>query len=285
MTLRLALPDTALIDCTDLKQKTIKIGQIARSAAVFRVEEIVIYSTEVDHQEREADIALFSTVLRYMDTPQYLRKAVFPRMPILRYAGILPPLRTKSHPLNLKIDRVVDNEVRWGTSVGKDLVDIGLEKRIPYSGLLKKRGPTLFRTRRTDSTIKLERIERKDVETYFGFAVTTTNDLVGYLNDSMIGTRVAFSRKGIPFKSVEVDLAASVDSTKSIIAIFGGPQRGLRELFPDNESVKISIDFWINSIPDQGTETVRLEEAVNASLALINIKMGDVIAKSGYYPA
>ena len=52
MPLEIAIPDTSLSDCSDLRQKTIKIGQIARALAVFKVEKILIYETESKEKER-----------------------------------------------------------------------------------------------------------------------------------------------------------------------------------------------------------------------------------------
>jgi hypothetical protein len=43
-----------------------------------------------------------------------------------------------------------------------------------------------------------------------------------------------------------------------------------------NEGLKLDniVDFVINTIPMQGTETVRTEEALIASLAVLNIQFG-----------
>lgn len=49
------------------------------------------------------------------------------------------------------------------------------------------------------------------------------------------------------------------------------------------KSLKEKIDFWVNTIRDQGTETVRLEEAVLTSLTLLNDTMGQLYAKPGYH--
>ncbi|MHA2322731.1 MAG: putative RNA uridine N3 methyltransferase [Candidatus Thorarchaeota archaeon] len=51
----------------------------------------------------------------------------------------------------------------------------------------------------------------------------------------------------------------------------------------EREDVKSHIDFWVNAIPDQGTETVRLEEALFVSLGLLNTSVGKMILKPGFH--
>ena len=53
---------------------------------------------------------------------------------------------------------------------------------------------------------------------------------------------------------------------------FGAPSRGLHEIV-DDEHLKLNeiVDFVINTVPDQGTVTVRAEEALLSSLAILNI--------------
>jgi predicted SPOUT superfamily RNA methylase MTH1 len=35
------------------------------------------------------------------------------------------------------------------------------------------------------------------------------------------------------------------------------------------------VDFVVNTVPEQGTETVRTEEALLASLAIFNVQFGE----------
>jgi predicted SPOUT superfamily RNA methylase MTH1 len=65
--------------------------------------------------------------------------------------------------------------------------------------------------------------------------------------------------------------------------VFGGPNHGIVELCKnEKEDIKHHIDFWINTIQDQGTETVRLEEALFISLGLLNNSFGQKLTKQGY---
>ena len=69
----LFIPSSFLRETKDLKLKTYKVGLIGRSAALFRVTKIVIYSDTEDPEDRKG-VKLISDILTYMNTPQYLRE-------------------------------------------------------------------------------------------------------------------------------------------------------------------------------------------------------------------
>jgi methyltransferase len=58
-----------------------------------------------------------------------------------------------------------------------------------------------------------------------------------------------------------------------ILLGFGAPSRGLHEIAKE-EGAKLEaiVDFVVNMIPEQGTVTVRTEEALLASLAILNVQ-------------
>jgi predicted SPOUT superfamily RNA methylase MTH1 len=58
----------------------------------------------------------------------------------------------------------------------------------------------------------------------------------------------------------------------SVLLAFGAPSQGLQEIV-GSEGCQLSelVDFVVNMVPMQGTETVRTEEAVIATLAVFNI--------------
>ena len=61
----------------------------------------------------------------------------------------------------------------------------------------------------------------------------------------------------------------------SILVVFGSPTRGLFEIAADEDvCLEELLDFVVNTVPDQGSETVRTEEAVLASLAVLNVWFG-----------
>ena len=283
MGLIVAIPDTSLLNCSNLRDKTVKVGQLARAFAISCVDRVIIYSTKKIRLEQKRDADLLQRLLLFMDTPQYLRRKIFLRAPSLKFTGILPPLRTRSHPLAPKMSDILVGDVRWGVQVRTGKIDIGLEKLVDYNSILSERDPTLFRIAKI-SPLKLEVIMRKSVANYFGYEVERSNNLIQLLEKHMTSTRIAFSRNAPMYYHIESDIKSTVSNTKSIVAVFGGPRYGIGELLVhEKDALKNNIDFWVNSIPNQGTETVRLEEAVLMSLALLNNSLGALITKPGYH--
>lgn len=282
--IEVAIPDTSLINCTGVRDKTQKVGLIARALAIFRVEHVVVYSTGRLTSRHQRDPELIVRLLRYMNTPQYLRKRAFSRSPMLQFAGTLPPLRTRSHPLAVSIDDLRPRDVRWGIQVRPGKVDIGLDRPVDFDSPVDQRRPTLFRIVTTKPKVNIERISPQSVDVYLGYEVDRADDLITYLRQSEIRPRVALSRNGTPFKSIETTLQSLVQATGNLIALFGDPHHGVSEILLDgSSSLKDEIDLWVNSIPGQGTETVRLEEAILISLGLLNNSIGDAVAPRGYF--
>jgi hypothetical protein len=69
----IAIPASIISDTPHLREKTAKVGLIGRTAAIFRVDEIVVYRDN-PKENQNADLDLVSALLSYMETPQYLRK-------------------------------------------------------------------------------------------------------------------------------------------------------------------------------------------------------------------
>jgi predicted SPOUT superfamily RNA methylase MTH1 len=284
MTLKVAIPDTSLIDCTDLRQKTVKVGQIARALAIFRVDQILVYSTGKLSSAQKRDAELIMKILRFMDIPQYLRRRVFPRSPSLQYAGLLPPLRTRSHPLQSRISDLSVGSLRWGIQVRPGKIDLGFDELVNFSTILSERDPTLFKVESASPYLSFSVVDRSKAPIYWGFEVGHAENLVTLLEESKMMTRVGFSRKAPLFANLENDLRSTVSNTGSVLAIFGDPTSGILEIFDSQrDDVKSHIDFWVNSIDGQGSETVRLEEAVFVCLGLLNNSVGKIITRSGYY--
>src|SRR3990170_2143760 len=99
--LAVAVPASVISDTPHQREKTSKIGCIGRAAAIFRVDEVIVYADDTKANQRR-DLDLIATLLSYMETPQFLRKRLFELKPELQFAGILPPLRTPHPPLNRK---------------------------------------------------------------------------------------------------------------------------------------------------------------------------------------
>ena len=167
----IAIPASIVSDVPHPREKTAKIGLIGRSAAIFRVDEVVVYEDVPG-----GDAELIKAVLTYMETPQYLRKALIGMRPELRYAGILPPLRTPHHPLRARSGELRDGEFREGVVVKQVrsgcLVDIGVERPLLAPGLRARPGERLtFMVVRRRGSLSLRAVRAEDVPYYWGYKV------------------------------------------------------------------------------------------------------------------
>lgn len=274
--LSIAIPASVVSDTPHLREKTSKIGLIGRAAAIFRVDEIIIYS---DNQKinQTADMDLIATLLSYMETPQYLRKRLFKIRSELQYAGVLPPLRTPHHPLNRKMKNLKIGEYREGVTVSRikedTLVDIGVEQQ---ALILNKRLPIGKRITvkivMVGKQVEVEVANRDDVPMYWGYTVTVEKNSFGnVVKNRGFDLIIATSRYGVPLGEVAEKIAEEWGKANAIVVAFGAPTQGLYEILK-NEGLDLDavVDFVVNTISEQGTETVRTEEALIASLAILN---------------
>jgi predicted SPOUT superfamily RNA methylase MTH1 len=273
----IAIPASVVSDTPHLREKTSKIGLIGRAAAIFRVDEIMIYpDTHEANQREESD--LVTTLLSYIETPQYLRKRLFKLQPQLQFAGILPPLRTPHHPLNRKTKSLKAGEYREGVTLSKTrkgtLVDIGVEQP---AMILNEQLPigrrVTIRIVKVDKQIEVELASRDEIPDYWGFVITVEKHALGKIvKNRSFDLTIATSKYGVPFANVAKKMAERWNKAKTILVAFGAPTRGLYEMIR-GEGLNLDdvADFVVNTVPLQGTETVRTEEAIIASLAILNM--------------
>lgn len=275
--LTIALPASLASDTPHLREKTFKIGLIGRAAAVFRVDEILVFP-DLPEKDQSRDLDFLHTILSYMDTPQYLRRYLFPITKSLKYAGVLPPLRTPHHPLSKRAGDLKPGHFREGVVVKTDksasFVDIGVEKLAVLRG---ERVPP--KSRVTVKTLRIIRgvpeissANREEINIYWGYGVTVSNLSLGrVIKRGSYDFVVMTSRHGKPLPGVLGNLKNRWKNSRRVLVAFGSPKEGLNAILK-REKTKINdvADLIINTIPQQGTETVRTEEAVYATLALIN---------------
>lgn len=262
------IPSSYTMESADMRVSTLKVGLIARAAAVFRIDKIVIYLDNVYD-----DSWFISLVLRYAETPQYLRKMLFRRRQELRYVGTLPPLRTPHHPVNSKSSTLRIGEFRVGAvveSVGSDSgvgVEIGVDRPVPlHTNQVYTPGQRLNIRISSQCPLAAEPVSRKEIPYYWGYETITVESPEKYL-DSQDLFLVATSRRGKP---VTIELLQEIErsSNRGLAVMFGSPARGVDAFLSQDMLDRCCM---INTIPHQGTETVRVEEAVFATLSQLNL--------------
>ncbi len=278
--LTIAIPASVISDTPHLREKTSKIGLIGRAAAIFKVDEIVVYPDNIK-VEQSSEIDLIATLLAYMETPQYLRKRLFKLERRLQFVGILPPLRTPHHPVNKKARNLKAGEHREGFVVSKTreyaLVDIGVEHPALIRGKQFNAGERLtLRIAKLGEQVEVQMATKDEVPCYWGYVVSAEKHSFGKLvKNGKFDLTIATSKFGTRFADVAEKIGKRWKKASSIFVSFGAPTRGLFEIARDEgANLNDLVDFVVNTIPEQGTETVRTEEAVFASLSILNMWFG-----------
>jgi len=274
--LSVAIPASFVSDVPHLREKTFRIGLVGRAVAIFRVDEVIVYP-DFPQTDQRRDANLIATVLAYMETPQYLRKRFFKIQPELKYAGVLPPLRTPHHPLADRTEDLKVGEFREGVvlSYSKEgsQVDVGVEQPALVEGIkLKTDTRVTVKITELGKHLKAVLANPREIKAYWGFKVTVSKVSFGQLvKNGPFDLVVATSRKGKPIVAVGEELAKSWKQSSKKLVAFGAPTQGLYEIAA-HESLRLAdlAHFVVNTIPKQGAETVRTEEALYASLALFN---------------
>jgi len=272
-----ALPSTALAETNSLLEKTVKVGFMARALAIFKVEQLVIYRDETEDIDERA---LLGKLFNYLACPQYLRKKIFPLDPDLKYVGLLPPLNTPNHPTEKSVKDLPEVCYREGLVIGKRgkryLADVGVEVPLAFqsSRELRRGDKVVLRIVKKEGQVAEAReIERSEVPYYFGFVIDVTDlnlkELISsFKRDSLV---IATSKYGREVHKEEQNLLKLMKERNKLLLIFGSPFRGLYEMaekegFDLDDEVHVTLNF----VPGQGTKTVRVEEALYSTLAIIN---------------
>jgi methyltransferase len=267
-----AIPDSALSDEQTKRDKSIKIAQFARACSIFRVKRIYIYHDSLSQFERE-DPNLLKTILQYLDTPQYLRKILYPRMHQLEYAGILHPIKAPHHRPPEDIKKVRAGDVRTGVIAkvkGQLFVEAGLGSLIPFVGAGFEGKKVNVKFTAPYPNLKAIEATDSDISEYWGYEVKEVPSLGKLLAGVENAEVIITSRKGSYFKNMEAKLVERSKNVQNLLIVFGAPRNGVHELLAKEGTNVKPYEFVVNMFPSQGTETVRLEEAILGTLAILN---------------
>lgn len=265
----IAIPSNILEDSSNLRDKTLKLGLIARSCAIFGVDTVYVYRCS-----NYDDTPIIRTILEYINLPQYLRRSVYPKSSSLQYAGLLPPLKAPHHKSKINSSKLNVGDFRQGVVLSdRDvlLVDCGLKLPVETEGFSKKGDVVNIKFISVSPHLKAKIVNDDEIDYYWGYNVIelpSINDLLTKTNSDLI---LSTSRRGTPFNDVYSTLEEKFQSSERILLIYGSPRKGLLELFNVNDFSMFSDNhLLINFIPNQNTETIRTEEAIQFSLSILN---------------
>ncbi|KAG5834514.1 putative methyltransferase C9orf114 homolog [Anguilla rostrata] len=295
-TVSIALPGSVMDNAQSPELRTYLAGQIARACAVFCVDEVVIFDEQGEDtksvegefkgigKKGQACVQL-ARILQYLECPQYLRKSFFPKHQDLQFAGLLNPLDSPHH---MRVDE--DAEFREGvildrpSKAGKgSFVNCGMRKEVQIDKQLQAGLRVTVRLNKTQiaeskvhkGTVVAPHTPRTEGGLYWGYSVRLASCLSNVFTecphkegyDLTIGT----SERGNNIDCV------TLSPFKHMLVVFGGLQ-GLEASVDTDQNLDVTdpsvlFDLYLNTCPNQGSRTIRTEEAILISLSGLRQKI------------
>ena len=278
-----AIPGSVVSDTPHLREKTAKLGAIARACSIFGVTEIILYPEDFN-RDQGAALQFCSDILTYIETPQYLRRRLFKLSPSFRFTGILPPLQIPPHNVPSSLTEVKVGDFRDGVIVARNgsfvEVDVGLKETVKCQGSYRSGERVTLRLVELGKVLRGEivgaskvSICRPDVKRlYWGYRVYKAGSLGKVLKDQPLSLKIGTSRYGAPVQEVLPSLSKDLKISQSTLVAFGSPKLGLGDILKREKlNPKDVFDYFVNAAPDQQTATIRTEEAILISLGILNL--------------
>lgn len=254
------LPDSFLENEDTLLLKTRKIGTLARTTNMFRIGYVYFYRESGLDKDRE----ILSDLFTHLGFPPYLRK-YGKRTQNLRHTAILQPIHSPNHS-RVKYKGFSYSEGIVTESFGEKItVDMGKKNTVV---IRDKRHHDKGDTVIIRSSGKSLSIKEKIPDTIFWKTLFEIGDLTidQFLESHPQNYVIGLSKSGKPISSnVIIDLQNSSHSQYSLV--FGPIKGSLRDYIKNLNS----INMWLNVIPNQGTKTIKIEEALHSTLTLMNL--------------
>lgn len=323
--LEVAIPSSSLVNDKTLRDKTLKISKFARAFSIFGVRHVYIYKDNYFNYGNKAKIhekkrykfkilteesSFLKLILEYLDTPQYLRKLLYPMSPELKYAGLLEPLNSPHHMQRIKIDAIKEGDLRIGVvrnhpdnstifkntskygivnnqrskrrlgiqnktnGLNSQHVDVGLDYLIPFIGESQIGQKLTVKFFGKFPNIFAQEASEKDLKKkYWGYQVHVCQSLFDFLKKQINKKCILLtSREGKNLKEVESNFKKLLNHyNNNLLVVYGSPKKDINEICTNiSKIVDNNSGFYVNLFSEQHTKTIRLEEAMLGSLSILN---------------
>lgn len=272
-------------------------GRIARALAVFSIDEVVIFDdSPPSSRPLRVDTASSYTgdvdpshflahILSYVEAPPFMRRSLFPLHPNLRLTALLPSLDMPHHP-NPKEWIPYREGVTVARTTGSNsgtLVEVGLDEPVEVDDSIPPNTRVTLRFPE-DESLRPECVHpdapRTEGGYYWGYCVRRCGSLSAVFTESPYqdgyDVSIGTSERGTP---VSKALSASKPlEFRHLLVVFGGP-RGLEYAAMNDQELdgiriqgsrtKELFDYWVNVLPNQGSRTIRTEEALFIALTAL----------------
>ena len=288
-TVSVAIPSSVLKQGQSKELRTHLIGRIARTLALFQVDEVVVFvdsNYELQLEEDKRHSTSFSRILQYIETPPYLRKELFPMSSDLKFCGMLPPLETPHHMRRddkslyregVTLDRLSGND--------KSLVNVGQQVPLELDRALRPGTRVTVRMALDGSPRPRGKAcsptePRAKYGLYWGYQTRVASSLGevfsgtayrgGY--DVLIGCS---PKSGDKLAENSDKLTAALGTARHVLVVFGG-DGGIEACVDADESIQTQaakskdlFDLWLGFGSAAGTRKLRTEEELMLALAAV----------------
>ncbi|KAG8235955.1 hypothetical protein J437_LFUL016277 [Ladona fulva] len=296
-TLSIAVPGSILENAQSPELRTYLAGQIARAVCIFKIDEVVVFDdlaeedttldfNETDFKEIRSSCAQLARILQYLECPQYLRKQLFPLHKDLQFAGVLNPLdaphhlRQNDHSIyreGVVVKRPVKHQGSASyvnVGLGRDVfVECALPPGMRVTVKLEEEGDSEGKLR---GSVVPPWQPKAHLGTYWGYQVRLASSLKAALSEcpfpgQQYSLTIGTSDKGT------VHIPERLPHAKHVLVMFGGVQ-GLEAALENNGGIllreaggdaSLLFDYYFNTCPQQGSRTIRTEEAILISLSVL----------------
>ncbi|KAF4592059.1 deoxyribose-phosphate aldolase [Ophiocordyceps camponoti-floridani] len=296
-TVSVAIPSSILTNLATADQRVTVPGRIARALAVFAVDEVVVFDdSPLSSRPPRTDPAAYTGdtdpchflahIFSFLEAPPFMRKTLFPLHPNLRLTALLPSLDMPHHPNPKDWIHYCEGVTVTGGKSGT-LVEVGLEETVEINEKIPPKTRLTLRFS-DDETQRPECVHPSAPRTeggyYWGYSVRKCASLSAVFTESPYDdgydVSIGTSERGSPV-SKTFSISSSSPARlpfKHLLVVFGGP-RGLEfAAMNDGEltgkgvqgpRTKELFDYWVNVLPNQGSRTIRTEEAVFIALTAL----------------
>ncbi len=260
----IAIPDSSVSDNSDLRMKTEKLFQISRIAAIFKVEEFLIYHDpylKPSHARRERK--KIESILKYIECPQYLRRRLIPLSRDTAAVGILSPLAIPHHT---KSKELKHNEIREAAiflNQNQVMAVVGGTELLEVDGWKKSLKEKTLRVTvqimKKNGKFHARIVSKPPTGTYWGYKVNSSENVLSKALLNRNDYKIATSRSC----EILTNFKGERSQNRNLLIAFGGPYDGIPEMLK-TERKKISdvFDTCVSSLNKYGTRSLRLEEAM-----------------------
>ncbi|MCJ7429188.1 MAG: hypothetical protein MUP66_02245 [Candidatus Nanohaloarchaeota archaeon QJJ-5] len=255
----LLIPSTFAADERDMKLQVMKYGMLARSAAIFGIERIIIYTDPDPNMDASRQGELLEKYLNYAECPPYLRKALIPRDDDLKYASIMPALQILSHGYSDEFREAVIEDVDEGVLE----LDAGLDEPLTAYGDREEGERVTVKRIQSDQA---QIIDPESLDGFWTYDVLRPEQELGAVLETITKPVIATSFHGSPVETVEDDIASYDDCA----ILFGSAWRGIPTMEDRGDLESDQYDLLVNLVPEQETKTIRTEEAITIGLGLLS---------------